>query len=290
MNYLDQFINFVSTLHTPRRACTTLFMIFGGIISLCLLLPLLHLWLSPVLKPIAQNYEIYILSISLIIGISLGIVIFSIIDFLILEIYGYFVYRKRKTQCQLKEIEDANIRNEEISTKFHTAYYHLSKNKIEIIRSLITFSTRSYASENEDVKLLEESGWIEALTYISNDEKVYQLNQAIRLFADEKWNEEIKTNTEHFLNFDLETSTKIINAMSNVKLKAELDDFNFSFYKKDIEKCFILNEFTPNMYAFRFKERYEEKFKELYDKPFRSERLFSIKKIESDDYDESIPF
>ncbi len=48
--------------------------------------------------------------------------------------------------------------------------------------------------------------------------------------------------------------------MSDVKIKAELDEFNFSFYKSDIEKCFEVSEFTETLYSLRFKERYEKSF------------------------------
>ncbi|WP_205601635.1 hypothetical protein, partial [Enterobacter hormaechei] len=110
MNYIDQFINFVSTLYTPRRACTTLFMICGGVLSLCIILPLLHLWLTTAIKPIAQNYETYILLISLVIGVSLGIVVFSIVDLIVLTIYEHLISKKKKSQSELKAIKEKNIR------------------------------------------------------------------------------------------------------------------------------------------------------------------------------------
>ncbi|WP_218838338.1 hypothetical protein, partial [Enterobacter hormaechei] len=79
MNYIDQFINFVSTLYTPRRACTTLFMICGGVLSLCIILPLLHLWLTTAIKPIAQNYET-----------------------------EHLISKKKKSQSELKAIKEKN--------------------------------------------------------------------------------------------------------------------------------------------------------------------------------------
>lgn len=289
MNYIDQFINFVSTLYTPRRACTTLFMICGGVLSLCKILPLLHLLLTTAIKPIAQNYETYILLISLVIGVSLGIVVFSIVDLIVLTIYEHLISKKKKSQSELKAIKEKNIRDEVIFSNFKTAYFHLSIDKINIIRSLITFPSLSFHSEHEDVKFLEKSGRIEALTYISDEEKVYQLNQTIRLYPDDRWNEEVNFNTDHFHSFDAETAISIINAMSDVKIKAELDEFNFSFYKSDIEKCFEVSEFTETLYSLRFKERYEKKFSELHLKPFRSERLFSIK-VRENIPDLDIPF
>lgn len=290
MNYIDQFINFVSTLYTPRRACTTLFMLCGVVVSLSIFLPLLHLWLAPVLRPTGQNYENYILLISLIAGISLGIVIFSIIDFIVLETYEHFISKKKNLQSQLDAIEAANIHNNLLLSNFIAAYAHLSNSKITIIRSLITFPTRSFFSEDGDVKFLEKSGWIEAIAYISDEEKVYQINQTIKLFTDKKWNEEVSVNTDHFHNFDIETSIKIINAMSNVKTKAEIELFNISFFRSDIEKCFELNEFTETVFAIKFKERYESKFSELHNKHFRSERLFSITTHNSNSDVGNIPF
>ncbi|WP_212667579.1 hypothetical protein, partial [Enterobacter sp. TUM13743] len=106
MNYIDQFINFVSTLYTPRRACTTLFMICGGVLSLCIILPLLHLWLTTAIKPIAQNYETHILLLSLVLGVLAGIVVFSIVVLIVLTLYEHFISNKKKYQSELKAIKE----------------------------------------------------------------------------------------------------------------------------------------------------------------------------------------
>ncbi|WP_431621558.1 hypothetical protein, partial [Enterobacter hormaechei] len=75
----------------------------------------------------------------LVIGVSLGIVVFSIVDLIVLTIYEHLISKKKKSQSELKAIKEKNIRDEVIFSNFKTAYFHLSIDKINIIRSLITF-------------------------------------------------------------------------------------------------------------------------------------------------------
>lgn len=282
MNAIEQFINFVSTLYTPRRACATVFMVSGSILSLYKFLPYLREWLEPALQPLANNYKLYIVAIAFLLGVSLSIVVFNILEMVCNLIIESYRQRKESKNEEKKKEELALVKNQKIKQDFQTAYEHLSPGKINILRDLFTNLTISYAIDNDDVIFLENSGWIEPLAYSSRDEKVYRIFPDIEEFIENKWIEEVNYNFLEFHKFDMATSSSITDFMSNLKTKAAIHIFDFGLYKNEIGNCFFLEKITSTIYTFKFKPRYRDKFQQVYQKDFREERMVTIIDNEED--------
>ncbi|WP_278399742.1 hypothetical protein [Hafnia paralvei] len=286
MNTIEQIVNFVSTLYTPKRALTTLFMIAGVVFALDTTLPYLSRWLEPSLQPVYPNYKSFIVVITLVLGISLGVVSFNFVSFIWVKISHFYSCNNNLKNKITAESIATDLANQKLIFDFKTAYNHLSESKIAILRQLLTFPTQSYQIESPEVAFLEHAGWIIPLTESSKNEKVYSINPLISPLADKKWDEEIENNVILFKKTYKEFSDMILNAMANVKAPNKIDDLYFALYSKEIEKCFDIELITPTYCTLSFKIRYKEKFEKTSNMVFQQRRGFIIKESANDD----IPF
>lgn len=279
MNAIDQFVNFLTTLYTPKRALATLFMLAGCILALNTFLPSLTLLLEPALHPVTPKYQNYIVVIAVGLGISSGIVVFNLVCWLWNR--GTTIYSQRQQQRKInRQANDAALANSvKLVEDFTTAHAHLSAGKLSIIRRLLTVPTESYLTACPDISFMEQAGWILPLTASSNDEKIYKINNIIQPVADKLWNEEVETNSLLFINNEQNICHFIIKAFSDLKSSTEIAGYHFALYERHIKSCFDLQAITSHSYSLRFKQRYKEKFEELLNQKLFSQRLFTVAEV-----------
>lgn len=276
MNAIDQFIDFIATLYTPKRALATLFMLTGCMLSLTLLLPYLNLLLEPALRPVTDEYKSYSIAIALCSGISAGIVLFNLLCGLWNSLAGLYYRHQQQASNKKQAYEAEQAKNIKLVANFKTAHAHLSAGKLSIIRRLLTVPTESYLTACPDIIFLEQAGWILPLAPSSNDESVYKINPVIQPIANMLWNEEVENNALIFMSNEQSIYQFIISAFTDLKSSTEIADSRFALYERHIKTCFDLQTITRHCYNLKFKLRYKEKFEELINQKLYSQRMFTI--------------
>jgi len=276
VNAIDQFIDFIATLYTPKRALTTLFMLAGCIITLDIFLPYLTQLLESALQPVTQEYKSYIVAIAVCIGISSGIVIFNTLCWL--WDIGARAYHHRQEQIKNNRQACAaeHAKNIRLKADFKTAHTHLSAGKLAILRRLLTVPTESYLVACPDITFMERAGWILPLAPSSNDENVYKINPVIQPIANKLWDKEVENNALVFINSEQNIYQFIISAFADSTSPTEITISHFALYERQIKTCFDLQTITTHCYNLKFKLRYKEKFEELLNQKLYSQRMFTL--------------
>lgn len=276
MNAIDQFIDFIATLYTPKRALATLFMLTGCILTLDLFLPYFTRLLEPALHPVTPEYKSYIVATVVCIGISSGIVIFNILCWCWRVVATFYSQRQEQLRNSRLACEAEQANNLKLVTDFKTAHAHLSAGKLSIIRRLLTVATESYLVACPDITFMERAGWILPLAPSSNDESVYKINPVIYTIANKLWNDEVENNALLFMSNEQSIYQFIITAFSDATSSTEIASSHFSLYERHIKTCFDLQTITTHCYNLKFKLRYKEKFEELVNQRLYSQRMFTL--------------
>lgn len=276
MNAIDQFIEFIATLYTPKRALATLFMLTGCILSLTLLLPYLNLLLAPVLQPVTEEYKSYSVVIAVGSGISAGIVLFNLLCGIWGFVTGIYNQRQERIKNNKQAYETERAKNSKLVADFKTAHAHLSAGKLSILRRLLTVPTESYLTTCPDIAFMQQSGWILPLAPSSHDEHVYKINPILQPIANQLWNEEVENNALLFMSNEQHLYRFIIAAFIDAKSSTEIASSRFALYERHLKTCFDLQSITAHCYNMKFKLRYKEKFEELIQQRLYSQRMFTI--------------
>lgn len=276
MNAIDQFIDFIATLYTPKRALATLFMLIGCILTLYMILPYLNQLLEPALRSLTEDYKNYIIIIALCSGITAGIVFFNFLSGCWSAVTGFFNRRREMMRTNRQACEAAQIKHTKLVDDFKTAHAHLSNGKLSILRQLLTVPTQNYLTACPDIAFMERAGWILPLAASSNDENVYKINPVIQPVANKLWNEEVENNTYKFISSEQNINQFIIAAFTDVNSPTAIARAQFALSERYIKSCFDLQTITASCYNLKFKRRYQQKFEELINRELCSQRMFTL--------------
>lgn len=276
MNVFEQFVSFLNTLATPKRAFQTLMATIGVILALVLFFPRLNSILEPSLGMAIKEYKFYTFVISGIFGGSVALVLFSLLHYAWHKI-TFKIHKAKIKKDNQKKHEDTSLAvNNQIIQNFRIAQPHLDEHKKSIIRRLVNVDNESYQSDSSHCVFLKSQGWIILLTSSSEDRNVFTINPLIKELADSFWNQEVEDNIKKFLTADSELTEYILNPFSDINKKKDIPEYLLTSNKVIIENCFHIREITKDVVIFSFKERYKEHFERLTNKKLSSNILFSI--------------
>lgn len=283
MSIVEQFVNFLNSLTTPKKALQTLMAIIGAILSIVLFFPWLNLILEMSPENSIKEYKSYTFFISIILGCSLALVLFNLLEFLCQKAIS--IARETRTKNDNKKKNAASLLtiNNKIIEDFRIAHPHLDEHKKAIIRRLINVDNESYKTDSTHCIFLEKQTWIIPLVSNAENSNVFKLNPLLKEMADDLWNQEIEDNISKFLSSDSDLIDCILNPFYNINTRKDIPGYTMRTNKALIEKCFDIKEITENCVIFNFKERYKEKFEEFTNKKLNTSILFIID-------DKAIPF
>ncbi len=275
MGTIEQIFSFLSTLYTPRRALITVFMVIGITICLIFLGPIFNHWLTPVFKPVTENYLAYIAFLTAVLGVGLSVVVFSFCEKLCKWANQIRLVQlsKRKARADKEEKESTRQQAEaKFVQHFLTAYPHLDENLIGILEYLAIEGDTPFLSTAETVKFLNKQGWIYAVVQVRKYEHVYKINSLIKNHvAVHFWNE-IETNIKNALSSP-EPAIKVILQTfesDNNDHSCQIDylDFYSVSIQEILNSCFQLNGRNSQLRV-TFKNHYKNAFESSMSKSLK---------------------